>query len=114
MRCDRVKCVKQQMKDQMDRMAGHHKVNERGAKIEKMLNRMHRKPGPRPHICIAVMQGMKPVQVAGMQDPVDPVELKAFPNWDQQEKGYEPDRSIRPEPKGGIAVCVAPPDERFV
>ena len=114
MGCDRVQPIKHEMTDQMHRMRRHNEVNKGCAEIEQMFNRMHAEPGPWADIGIAMMQRMKPIERVGVQKAVYPIEIKAFPNWDQKEDGNKPDGAVRPCEAWRISIGHGPPNQCFV
>ena len=111
---DRVQPIKHEMADKMHRMRRHNEVNKGCAEIEQMFNRMHAEPGPWADIGIAMMQRMKPIERVGVQKAVYPIEIKAFPNWDQKEDGNKPDGAVRPCQAWRVSVGHGPPNQCFV
>ena len=74
----------------------HGEVDDDSSKIEQVFNGVHRQPRPRPNVSIAVMQRVKPVERVCMQQSVNPVEIKAFPDGDQEKDCDEPSAVIPP------------------
>ena len=73
------------------------------------LNRMHRQPRPWANVNISMMQSMHIfVHEWDMKQPMDPIKVKTFPDWDQQKQGNKPNRMGRPGQHGRIAVCQSP------
>ena len=70
-----------------------------------MLQRMHGKARPRAHIDVAMMQRVGSfVEEWHMKEPVHPIEVKGFPNRNEEEKSDEPNGIRGPGNHGGIAI----------
>ena len=61
-----------------------------------------------------MMQRMKPIERVGVQKAVYPIEIKAFPNWDQKEDGNKPDGAVCPCQAWRISIGHGPPNQRFI
>ena len=59
------------------------------------------------------MQRVKPVKRVCVQQPVNPVEIKALPDGDQEEDRDEPDGVCVKRDNVGIAVGHRPPEQAF-
>lgn len=112
-RGDRQEAVKHQVEYDVDGMAGDGEVSEHRAEIEKVLDGVHRHARPWADICVAVMQGVKAVHDFGVQATVHPIEIKALPNWDEEENGDEPDGVGFKRDGAGITVSHGPPEQDF-
>ena len=49
-----------------------------------------------------------------MQQAVYPVKVKAFPNWDHEKQGDEPNRVGRPSQYGGVTVGQSPKHQGLI
>ena len=97
------------VKQDVHRVRRHDPVDHDTAQEDHMFDRMHREARPRTNIDVSVMKRMHMfVQERDVQEPVDPIELKALPDRDQQEQCYEPDRICSPVKDRRVAVRHGP------
>ena len=88
--------IEHQVKDEVHEMRRHGEVDDYSAEIEEVFDGVHRQPRPRSDVSIAVMQRVKSVKRVCVQQPVNPVEIKAFPDGDQEKDCDEPSAVIPP------------------
>ena len=99
----------------MNWMSGNHPMDQHGAQVNDMLNRMHRQPRPWANVNISMMQSMHIfVHEWDMKQPMDPIKVKTFPDWDQQKQRDKPYRMGRPGQHGRVAVCQSPKHYGFI
>ena len=91
-----IKAKEHQMTDQVHGMGWDNEMDQRGAEIKQVFNRVHGQAGPRPDIGISMMQRMKTVEKVRMQRPVNPIEIEALPNRYQEEDRDKPHCAVIP------------------
>ena len=99
----------------MHRVGRHHEVDQHRAQKDQVFNGVHRQARPRADIDVAVVQRVHMfVKERNVQEAVDPVEIKAFPDRYQQEERDEPDRVRGPGDHRGIAVGHGPEQKHLI
>src|SRR5690242_18318070 len=85
------------VKQEMNRMARYDPMDQHYAKVEHMLDRMHRQTRPRTRVYILMMQIMhRFVQRRPMDRAVDPIEMELTPKWDRAQPNCAVDRVRSP------------------
>ena len=95
----RTQSIPADMEYDMQGMRWQDQVYQNNRKIDRALNRVHRHARPWPNIDVAVVKGMEIfVHPFPVQDPVDNIEMRTIPEWDQDKQRDEPDRPVVPTP----------------
>ena len=81
----------EEQEEHVDRVACKQEKDHRVEHQKEALYRVHGQAGPGACVDVLVMPGVKPgVELAHMQQAVQPVEVQTRPNGDQNDHGEEP------------------------
>ena len=111
-RCKRrMLCIHQHV----NRMGWHHPVNQNTAKIQQMLNRVHRQPRPRSNIDILVMQIVRGfVQRFPMGQAVNPIKMEKPPELNTAQQRHKINRFCAPIHIGNDLIGKRPHRNHFI
>ena len=91
------------------------KVDQRAAKIEQMLQRVHRQPGPGAGVGVEVMHAVYIFkQGPPMNQAVDEIKVRIADNQDQKEQGHKPKRMLLEAQRWDEPVGGSPTIHNFV
>ena len=99
----------------MDWVRGDEEEQQDGREVDHVLDRVHRKPRPRPWIYIAVVQAVgDAIEWRPVQGAMGDIEAHLVDKWNEEEHRDEPDWVLGERDHWGEAVRVGPEQQHLI